>query len=133
MTPNPDILTDFDAWIVATYAETQGFTMLIVLLGIRGNKVDLLRSAHLHLIGDELRWPELAAHLDGAGIAWDAVALYRAGREGLISDDIARDRLAELTAALRGDRTLIRHAEFFNRDGLALRLDDADPAPPRLN
>ncbi|MFD2814579.1 hypothetical protein ACFSYD_09160 [Paracoccus aerius] len=26
--------TDFDDWVQQTYAETQGFTMLIVLLGL---------------------------------------------------------------------------------------------------
>lgn len=125
--------TDFDDWLQATFAETQGFTVLIVLLGIGGGRVDLLKSAHLHVIGNEIRWPDMAAHLDGSGVAWNAVALFRAGREGLVADGIARDRLDQLVRALNGDRTLIRDGEFFNRDGLRLRLDDAGPEAPILN
>lgn len=125
-------MTDFDDWLRQTFAETQGFTLLAVLIAIGGGRVDLLRSAHLHVIGDDLTWAEMAAHFDAAGVPWDAVALFRAGREGLVEDDTARHRLLQLTQALNGDRTLIRDGEFFNRDGLRLRLDDAEPAPPRL-
>ncbi|MBM3605538.1 MAG: hypothetical protein FJX25_12540 [Alphaproteobacteria bacterium] len=124
-----DYATDFDEWLAATWAETgsqlNGFTLLIVLIGLSQGRIDLLRSTHLHVIGDDLDWPGLAANLDGAGVAWDAVALYRAGREGLVPDDVARSRLASLIRALQGDRTLLREAEFLNRDGLRLQLDEA--------
>ncbi|WEF23518.1 hypothetical protein [Paracoccus sp. S3-43] len=126
-------MTDFDDWLRATFAETQGFTLLIVLVGTQGGRVDLLRSAHLHVIGDDIAWPDMAARLDGSGVAWEAVALFRAGREGLVADGIAKDRLDQLMRALNGDRTLIRDGEFFNRDGLRLRLDDAEPQVPILN
>jgi hypothetical protein len=125
--------TDFDDWLQATWAETQGFSLLIVLLGIGGDRIDLLKSAHLHVIGDDITWTQMAEYLDGSGASWDAVALFRAGREGLVADDIARDRLDRLVRALNGDRTLIRDSEFFNRDGLRLRLDDAEPSAPILN
>ncbi|VDS10023.1 hypothetical protein PARHAE_03233 [Paracoccus haematequi] len=126
-------MTDFDDWLRATFAETQGFTLLIVLVGTQEGRVNLLRSAHLHVIGDDIAWPVMAAHLDGSGVAWDAVALFRAGREGLVADGIAKERLDQLMRALNGDRTLIRDGEFFNRDGLRLRLDDAEPQVPILN
>ena len=125
--------TDFDDWLLTTFAETQGFTMLIVLVGIGDGRVDPLRSAHLHVIGDQIRWPQMADHLDGSGVAWDGVILFRAGRERLVADDVARDRLDQLVRAMNGDRTLIRDGEFFNRDGLRLRLDDAEPQLPILN
>ena len=125
--------TDFDDWVQATFAETDGFTVLIVLLGIGNGRVDLLKSAHLHVIGDDIAWPQMAEYLDGSGAAWDAVVLFRAGREGIVADDVARDRLDQLVRALNGDRTLIRDGEFFNRDGLRLRLDDTEPQPPVLN
>lgn len=123
-----DHATDFDEWLSDTWAQTafgDGFTLLLVLVGLTEGRVDILRSAHLHVIGDDLDWPTLVAHLDGAHVAWDAVALYRAGREGLVPDDLARSRLASLVKALQGDRTLLRDAEFLNRDGLRLRLDEA--------
>lgn len=126
-------MTDFDDWLHATFAETQGFTVLIVLFGIDGGRVDPLRSAHLHVIGDDIGWADMAAYLDGSGAPWDAVAIFRADREGLVTDDVARDRLDQLVRALNGDRTLIRDGEFFNRDGLRLRLDDAEPQVPILN
>jgi hypothetical protein len=117
--------TDFEEWVAKGLADTDGFTMLVVLIGMQGGRIDLLKSAHLHVIGDELDWPTLAAHLDGANVAWDAVALFRAGREGLIADDIAKKRLDSLVKALQADRTVVRDGEFLNRDGLRLRLDDA--------
>ena len=125
--------TDFDDWLRATFAETQGFTLLIVLVGIGGGRIDLLKSTHLHVIGDDIDWPQMADHLDGSGVPWNGVALFRAGREGLVADSIASDRLDQLVRALNGDRTLIRDGEFFNRDGLRLRLDDAEPQVPILN
>ena len=119
-------MTDFDDWLAATLAESDGgFTLLVVLVGARGGRIDLLRSAHLHVIGADLTWPEMAAHLDGSGADWDAVALFRAGREGLVGDAIARERLAALMRGLQADRGLIREGAFFNREGLTLRLDDA--------
>lgn len=124
--------TDFDDWLQATWAETQGFTMLIVLLGIDGGRIDLLKSAHLHVIGNDIGWSGMADHLDGSGTSWDAVVLFRAGREGLVADDVARDRLDQLVRAMNGDRTLIRDGEFFNRDGLRLRLDDDEPPAAEL-
>ncbi|TRW99536.1 hypothetical protein FNJ84_02355 [Paracoccus sp. M683] len=120
-------MTDFDDWLARTFAETDGFTMLIVLVAARGGRIDLLKSAHLHVIGDEMGWAEMAAYFDGSGADWDAVALFRADRDGLVGDKLAAERLDALMRALRGDRTLIREGVFFNRDGLTLRLDDAQP------
>lgn len=125
--------TDFDEWLRNTYAETQGFTLLMVLVRADDGRIDLLRSAYLHVIGDELGWQEMAQHLDNSGTPWNAVAMFRAGREGLVADEIAKNRLDALMRAMNGDRTLIRDGEFYNRDGLKLRLDDAEPQPPILN
>lgn len=125
--------TDFDEWLSATIAATEGFTMLIVLVAAREGRIDLLKSAHLHVIGDEMTWPEMAAYFDASGAEWTAVALFRADRAGLVEDRLAKERLDALMRALRGDRGLIREGVFFNRDGLTLRLDeDRPPQPPIL-
>ena len=116
--------TDFDEWLVRTHAEAGDFTMLFVLLRVTETTAEPLRAAWLHVMGPETRWPEMAALFAGAGVPWSAVVFYRAGREGLVPDAEARTRLASLTAALHEDRTLIREGEFFNADGLRLRLDD---------
>lgn len=117
--------TDFDDWLVETFAAMGPFTMLFVLLRIEARGVRPLRSAHLHVTGADLPWPEMRGMLDGAGVDWDGAVFWRAGREGLVEDAEARRRLASLVRALAGDRTLIREGEFFNPDGLRLSLDDA--------
>lgn len=125
--------TDFDDWLRDHLARMAGFTMLIVLIGTTGGRIDLLRSAFLHVIGNELAWGDLEGHFDGAGMTWDAAALFLADRDAMVSDDVAHERLDILVRALNGDRGLIREGGFFNRDGMALRLDDADPQPPVFN
>jgi len=121
---NPTADTDFDDWLIATFRDAGSFTMLFVLVGITPTKVELLRSAYLHVIGDELRWPEMERVFAGAGVEWSGAVFFRAGIEGLVRDDEARSRLAALVRKMNEDRTIIRDGEFFNRDGLRLRLDD---------
>ena len=116
--------TDFDEWLVGAFDDAGPFTILFVLVAIGETRIDLLRSAFLHVIGDEMRWPGMAALLDGAKVNWSGVVFFRAGREGLVEDDEARNRLASLVRKLHEDRTLIREGEFFNRDGLRLALED---------
>ncbi|WP_152044769.1 hypothetical protein [Aureimonas psammosilenae] len=116
--------TDFDDWLIATYREMGSFTMLFVLVGITETKVDLLRSAYLHVIGDELRWPEMERVFAGSGVEWSGAVFFRAGIEGLVADGEAKSRLAALVRKMNEDRTIIREGEFFNRDGLKLRLEE---------
>lgn len=116
--------TDFDEWLVGTFDAAGPFTILFVLVKIGEARVDLLRSAFLHVIGDEMRWPQMAALLDGAKVDWSGVVFFRAGREGLVEDDDARSRLASLVRKLHEDRSLIREGEFFNRDGLRLAIEE---------
>ncbi|TCZ55567.1 hypothetical protein [Roseicella aquatilis] len=119
--------TDFDDWLLATHAEAGPFTMLFVLVRITETTVEPLRSAYLHVVGDETRWPEMRALFAGAGVAWSGAVFFRAGREGLVEDGTARARLAALMRKLHEDRSLIRDGEFFNADGLRLRLDEVTP------
>ena len=75
--------TDFDDWILSAFAEAGPFTILFVLLRVEGIRIDLLRSAYLHVVGDELRWPDMVHLFGGAGVDWSGVVFFRAGREGL--------------------------------------------------
>ncbi|NOG70630.1 hypothetical protein [Roseicella sp. DB1501] len=118
--------TDFDDWLTATFAAVGPFTMLVVLLDITERTVEPLRAAHLHVMGDETRWPEMLALFAGAGVPWSGAVFYRAGREGLVEDRVARERLAALTRKLHEDRSLVGEGEFFNRDGLRLRIEPRD-------
>ncbi|MGF6174825.1 hypothetical protein [Ensifer sp. 4252] len=119
--------TDFDDWIVSTFGEAGAFTMLFVLLAISEARVDLLRSAYLHVVGDDTRWQDMITLLAGAGVNWSGVVFYRAGPEGLVEDHVARGRLASLVRNLNKDRSLIREGEFFNVDGLRLSIQEIKP------
>lgn len=123
----PPIETDFDEWLAQTHDEVGDFTMLFVLVAIGETSVSPLRSAWLHVMGSETRWPEMVAHFAGAGVDWQGAVFFRAGREGLVPDAEARARLAALGRKLHEDRSLIREGEFFNADGLRLRLDEMKP------
>ncbi|GHD05491.1 hypothetical protein ACFOEZ_01705 [Tianweitania populi] len=116
--------TDFDDWITATFRETGSFTMIFVLVRIGENNVDLLRSAYLHVIGDELRWPDMLKVFEGAGVQWSGAVFFRAGREGIVRDEEAKARLGSLIRKLHEDRSIIRDGEFFNADGLRLAIEE---------
>ncbi len=119
--------TDFDDWVAGAYGDTGAFTMLFVLLAIGETRVDLLRSAYLHVVGDDLRWPDMARLFAGAGVGWSGVVFYRAGREGLVEDAVARARLAALVRNLHEDRSLIRDGDYFNAEGLRLSFAEIKP------
>jgi hypothetical protein len=119
--------SDFDDWVIDTYAETGSFTMLFILVSITEIKVELLRSAYLHVVGHELRWPDMTSLFKGAGVNWSGAVFYRAGREGLVEDREAKVRLASLVRKLEEDRSLIRDGEFFNKDGLRLMIEEIKP------
>ncbi len=116
--------TDFDDWLVGTFARGGAFTMLIVLVEIGATSVGLLRSSYLHVIGDETRWPDMVKLLAGAGVSWDGVAFFQADRAGLIKDAIARQRLASLVQHLEKDRSILNDGEFFDARGLRLKLEE---------
>src|SRR3981081_1873647 len=59
--------TDFDDWIVATFARIGSFTMLIVLVEIGETSISLVASSYLHIIGDETRWPDMVDLLTDTG------------------------------------------------------------------
>ena len=119
-----DWITDFDEWLVETFARTGGFTVLIVLVEIGDTTAGLLASSYLHVIGDETRWPDMARLFEGAGTAWNGAVFYQADRAGLVTDAVASQRLQELMRHLEGDRSLLKHAEFFNTRGLRLKIEE---------
>jgi hypothetical protein len=115
--------TDFDEWLATLFGRAGSFTVLIFLIGIGENSVTPLRSTHLHVVGDEIRWPEMAALLSSAGVDWQAAAFFQADAGGLVDDMIAKQRLAALTRHLNEDRKLLNDSEFFDRNGLRLKLE----------
>ncbi|MCW6509404.1 hypothetical protein [Lichenifustis flavocetrariae] len=101
--------------------------MLFVLVHIGDANIDILRSAYLHVIGDETRWPAMMDLFASAKVDWSAAAFFQADREGLVRDAEAQRRLAALVRKLHEDRLLIKNGEFFNREGLRLSLDVMKP------
>jgi len=119
-----DWATDFDEWLVETFARTGGFTVLVVLVEIGETTASLLTSSYLHVIGDEIRWPDMARLFEDAGAAWNGAAFFQADRAGLVTDAVARQRLQALMRHLEGDRSLLKHADFFDTRGLRLKIEE---------
>jgi hypothetical protein len=116
--------TDFDDWLVETFARVGSFTMLMILVEIGETTVSPLSSSYLHVIGDETRWADMVDLLSGAGVTWNGAAFFQADRSGLVDDDTTRQRLSSLTRHLEKDRSLLKHSEFFNTDGLRLKIEE---------
>lgn len=119
-----DFATDFDEWLVETFARTGPFTMLIVLVEIGETSATPLRSSYVHVIGDETRWPDILQLLADAGTAWNGAAFFPADRAGLVRDAVARYRLESLMRHLKSDRSLLKHSEFFDVRGLRLKIEE---------
>jgi hypothetical protein len=122
-----DFATDFDEWLVETFARLGAFTMLIVLVDIGETSATPLRSSYLHVIGDETRWPDIVQLLAEAGAAWNGAAFFQADRAGLVRDAVARSRLESLMRHLESDRSLLKHSEFFDVHGLRLKIEEIAP------
>ena len=122
-----DYATDFDEWLVQTFAQVGPFTVLIVLVEIGETTAGLLRSSYLHVIGDETRWPDFVQIFAEAGAAWNGAAFFQADRAGLVRDPVAQHRLQSLMRHLESDRSLLKHAEFFDTRGLRLKIEEVAP------
>jgi len=119
--------TDFDDWLVETFARVGSFTMLIVLVEIGETSVSLLASSYLHIIGDETRWADMVDLLADSGTRWNGAAFFQGDRGGLVDDATAAQRLLSLTRHLESDRSILKHGEFFNTQGLRMKIDEIGP------
>jgi len=101
--------------------------MLIVLVEIGETTAELRRSSYVHVIGDETRWPDIVPLLADAGASWNGAAFFQADRAGLVRDPVAQYRLESLMRHLESDRSLLKHAEFFDARGLRLKIEEVAP------
>lgn len=124
MTDRPSL---FDVWIREEFARSGAFTALIVLVAIEEHTVRPLRSSHVHLIGADVSWPDMAALFDKAGPDWNG-ALFSArtdsDRGGPISDAAAQIALKDHVQELIEDRSRLNIGHFFDRHGRRLRVDE---------
>jgi|SRR5689334_5020809 hypothetical protein len=101
------------------------FTVLIILTAIGDGKVIPLRSTFLHVIGDEVDWPEIKTLFESAGRDWDGAAFFptKAREGGPIDSATARLRLAELQARVREDRLVLNEGHFFDTLGRRIEIE----------
>ena len=125
--------TDFDRWLADKYAETQGFTALILLIALEDTAVVPVSCSYLHVIGDEVSWRELRALIDGSGRSWDGIALFAesAPGGGPLIELVAKARLQERVTEVTGDRMCLNAAGFFDKKGRAIRIDPIAATPPK--
>lgn len=116
--------SDFARWLSARFAETQGFTALILLVAFR-ERVEMLSCSYLHVIGDEIDWPEMKRLIDQSGQPWDAVAIFAEadGGGGPVADILAAPRQQDRIDAVTADRMVLNEAGLFDRLGRAVRID----------
>lgn len=117
---------DFQRWVVEQFARTEGFTILIVLVEIGEASVAPLASSYLHVIGDDIAWPDFADLLNRSGKKWDGVALFAhaASKGGPIPDMLAKVRLTEIEERVRADRLTLNEGAFFDRWGRQMVVEE---------
>lgn len=117
----------FDLWVRDEFARTGSFTALIVLVVIDEDTVRPLRFSHVHLIGDEVVWQDMAALFDKAGPEWEGV-LFSVRTDddigGPITDAAALIALKDYVQEIIEDRILLNSGHFFDRKGRRLRVDE---------
>jgi hypothetical protein len=116
--------TDFDDWLVGTFARVGSFTMLIVLVEIGETTISLFASSYLHIIGDKRRWDNMVDLLtaSGARLEWCRVLSGRQRRPDRRRD--RRQTVAILTRHQETDRSILKHGELFNARGLRMKIEE---------
>jgi hypothetical protein len=118
--------TDFEQWLAAQFADTGAFTIFIVLVRIAGEQISAVRSTYAQMIGDDMKWQEMTALLDGARTPWDAVAFFVGlGAQGPMMDAVARTKLREIESSVLADPLALNRGMFFDRQGRHMRVDEA--------
>ncbi len=116
--------SDFERWLQARYAATDGFTALILLVTI-GARVEMTACAYLHVIGAEVSWTEMRKLIDQNRKRWDGVAIFaESDRDGgPVIDLLAQSRLQERINEVTADRMVLNKAGFFDPQGRSIRID----------
>lgn len=120
----------FQPWLKSAFAETDGFTALIVLVRIGETMVTPVASTYVHAVGDELSWKDFSNMLSQSGQTWDGVVIFceTDGGKGPIPDALARIKLREVELRIGDDRLAINDGHFFDTHGRRIRIDEVEPA-----
>lgn len=121
---------DFDDWLKAAFAETGGFTALVVLVEIGARDAKPVASTFFHVIGDEARWAEVRRLFAAAPGKWDGAAFFTAQSKhgGPVEEPLARIELRRVEAMIDDDRLALNEGAFFDRKGRRMRIDEDEAA-----
>jgi hypothetical protein len=116
---------EFESWIVEQYAATGGFTALILLLTLGGDKVSMISCSYVHVIGDEVRWRDMKSMLDASRRKWGAFVVFAESPPGggPLIDVVAKARLQERIDEVTVNRMILNDAGFFDTRGRHIRID----------
>ena len=119
---------EFESWIVEQYAATGGFTALILLLTLGGDKVSMISCSYVHVIGDEVRWRDMKSMLDASRRKWDAFVVFAESPPGggPLIDVVAKARLQERIDEVTVNRMILNDAGFFDTRGRHIRIDPVE-------
>lgn len=117
---------DFDRWLESQFVASGPFTALIILVKIESTTIWPLGSSYATVIGSELSWADMRRLLDNSKLPWSGSAFFPAVSEagGPLSDDGARQRLAEVQKRVIADHAAINEGFFFDRLGRMIRLEE---------
>jgi hypothetical protein len=116
---------EFERWIAEQFAESNGFTALILLVALGSDKVELISCSYVHVIGDDVTWRNMKSMLDASGRKWDGFAIFAESPPGggPLIDIVAKARLQERIDEVTVDRMVLNGAGFFDTRGRAIRID----------
>lgn len=121
-------LPDFDDWFRAAYAETSGFTALVVLVEISERDARPVASTFFHAIGDEAVWADVRKLFATAPGGWDGAVIFAESAKGggPIEEPLARIELRRVEQMIDDDRLAINEGAFFDRRGRRMRIDEEE-------
>lgn len=121
---------DFDDWLKAAFAETGGFTALVVLVEIGVRDARPVASTFFHVIGDEAVWDDVRRLFATGPGGWDGAVFFSAAAKagGPIEEPLARIELRRVEAMIDDDRLAINDGAFFDRRGRRMRIDEDEAA-----
>lgn len=119
---------DFESWIARRYAETNGFTALVLLLATTGDAIIPVSSSFVHVVGTQVPWSGMKGMLDGSGRQWDAVAMFpeNAPGGGPLIEVVAKARLQQCIDELAADPMQITEGNLFDRRGRSIHITVGD-------
>jgi hypothetical protein len=120
------VAADFDRWLESQFAASGPFTALIILVKIESTTIWPLGSSYATVIGSDLRWVGMRRLLDGSKLPWNGMAIFPtlSNAGGPLTDQDARQRLAEVQKRMIADHAAINEGFFFDRFGRMIRLEE---------